>query len=417
MGGWIRWAVSQLFFALSVLCSVSFAVASPDLLRSLDLREAQLGQLGGAYLAAFSIALPILGGLMSTIALRWLLGGSALVAALGTLRLASATDFHGALGAMALMGIGLSTAFVGVITVAGREFPRTFAPMAALSNAITNLGSALLAMVSTLVPILADFRRPFRLLSVLLLATAALLAIVLRERGPTGDGAPRESPGPGRATLRASELPAAVARVLRTPQVWFVGLCFGGLFGSFLAYADLWNIPYQMKVFGHTIQQAAGLNAAFPLGMMAGSLVGGTWAGRAGFLPPVRVFAVLTLLVEGLLFAEVLPDIGAGVAFFLVGFGSSAASLALAALPAHLEAALVPIATTIVMTLTYLLSAMVQVLAGGPGGTGGITTFATYRDSLGILLVPVAIAAVAAFLLRGHSASGERPPASRGDRR
>lgn len=410
MRGWVRWAVAQLFFALSVLCSVSFAVASPDLLRSLDLKEAQLGQLGGAYLAAFSIALPILGGLMSTIALRWLLGGSALVAALGTLLLASASSFHGALGAMALMGIGVSTAFVGVITVAGREFPRAFASMAALSNAITNLGSALLAIVSALVPILADFRRPFRLLSVLLLATAALLAIVLRERGPAGDGTLRNSPGP--ATLRASELPAAVARVLRTPQVWLVCLCFGGLFGSFLAYADLWNIPYQMKVFGHSIQQAAGLNAAFPLGMVAGSLVGGAWAGRAGFLPPVRVFAVLTLLVEGLLFAEALPDIGAGVAFFLVGFGSSAASLTLAALPAHLEAALVPIATTVVMTLTYLLSAGVQVLAGGPGGAGGITTFATYRDSLGILLVPVAIAAVAAFLLRGRSAVEERPPSA-----
>ncbi len=402
MARWVRWGATQLFFALSVLCTVTFAITSPVLLGSLGLGEAQLGALGGAYVTAFSIALLLLGGLMSTIPTRLLLGGSALVAALGTLLLASAQGFAGALLAMVLMGIGLSTAFVGVISTVGREFPRNFPFMAALSNAITNLCSALLAIGSAVVPVLAGFRGPFRVLSLLLLATAALLVFALKEPGwPPGHGAP---PGQARATLRTSELPGAIGRILRTPPFWYVGLCFGGLFGSFLAFADLWNIPYQMRVFGHTIQQASLLNSAFPLGMMAGSLVGGTWARRAGFLGPVRGFALLTLLVEGLLYAHVLPGAGAGLAFFLVGFGSSAASLALAALPEHLEAALVPIATTLVMTLAYLLSALVQVLAALPGGGAGITSFSAYRGSIGIVVVPVAIAAVSAFLLRS------RPP-------
>jgi hypothetical protein len=288
-----------------------------------------------------------------------------------------------------------------VISTVGREFPRNFPFMAALSNAITNLCSALLAIGSAMVPILAGFRSPFRVLSLLLLATAALLVFALEEPGqPPGRDAP---PGQARVTLRPSELPGAVGRILQTPPFWYVSLCFGGLFGSFLAFADLWNIPYQMRVFGHTIQQASLLNSAFPLGMMAGSLVGGTWARRAGFLGPVRAFALLTLLVEGLLYAHVLPGAGAGVAFFLVGFGSSASSLALAALPEHLEAALVPIATTLVMTLAYLLSALVQVLAAMPGGGAGITSFSAYRGSIGIVVVPVAIAAVSAFLLRSRA--------------
>ncbi len=408
MARWIRWGATQLFFALSVLCSVTFAITSPSLLGSLGLAEAQLGELGGAYVTAYSVGLLLLGALMSTIATRLLLGGSALVAALGTLSLAYAHSFAGALLGMVLMGIGLSTAFVGVITAVGREFPRNFAFMAALSNAITNLCSALLAIGSAMVPILAGFRSPFRVLSLLLLATATLLVFVLQEpERPRGREA---EPPQDRATLRASELPAAIGRILRTPPFWYVSLCFGGLFGSFLAFADLWNIPYQMRVFGHPIQQASLLNSAFPLGMVAGSLVGGTWARRAGFLRPVRGFALLTLGVEGLLYAEVLPAAGAGVAFFLVGFGSSASSLALAALPEHLEGALVPIATTLVMTLAYLLSALVQVLAGLPGGAGmpgggaGITSFSAYRGSIGIVVVPVAIAAVSAFLLRA------RPP-------
>ncbi len=408
MARWIRWGATQLFFALSVLCTVTFAITSPSLQGSLGLGEAQLGELGGAYVTTYSIALLLLGGLLSTIAPRLLLGGSALVAALGTLLLASADGFSSALLAMVLIGIGLSTAFVGVITAVGREFPRNFAFMAALSNAITNLCSALLAIGSAMVPILAGFRSPFRVLTLLLLATAALLVLVLQEPGRPGHDP--EAPSQDRATLRASELPAAIGRILRTPQFWHVSLCFGGLFGSFLAFADLWNIPYQMRVFGHTIQQASLLNSTFPLGMMAGSLVGGTWARRAGFLQPVRGLALLTLLVEGVLYAHALPAAGAGVAFFLVGFGSSAASLALAALPEHLEAALVPIATTLVMTLAYLLSALVQVLAGLPGGAGtpgggaGITSFSAYRGSIGIVVVPVAIAAVSALLLRS------RPP-------
>lgn len=400
MARWIRWGATQLFFALSVLCTVTVAITSPGLLGSLGLGEAQLGELGGAYVTAYSIALLLLGGLMSTIPPHLLLGGSALVAALGTLLLASAQGFSGALLAMVLMGIGLSTAFVGVISTVGREFPRNFAFMAALSNAITNLCSALLAIGSAVVPILADFRSPFRVLSLLLLATAALLVFALGEPGrPPGLVAPS---GQARATLRTAELPGAIGRILRTPPFWYVSLCFAGLFGSFLAFADLWNIPYQMRVFGHTIQQASLLNSAFPLGMVAGSLVGGTWARRAGFLAPLRGFALLTLLVEGLLYAHGLPEAGAAVAFFLVGFGSSAFSLALAALPEHLEAALVPIATTLVMTLAYLLSAVVQVLAAMPGGDAGITSFSAYRGSLGIVVVPVAIAAVSAFLLRSR---------------
>ena len=77
MTRWIRWGATQLFFALSVLCSVTFAITSPSLLGSLGLGDAQLGALGGAYVTAFSIALLLLGGLMSTIPTRLLLGGSA----------------------------------------------------------------------------------------------------------------------------------------------------------------------------------------------------------------------------------------------------------------------------------------------------------------------------------------------------
>ena len=400
MNGLTRWGVAQLFFALSVLCDVCFAISSPSLLSSLGLKDAQLGELGGTYFASFSIALLILGGLMSTIAPRLLLGGSAVVAAIGALLLGSANGFEGALIARVLMGIGLSTAFVGVITYVGREFPQNFAFMAALSNAITNLCSALLAITSSMVPILVGFRAPFRLLALLLMLTAVLLFIILRDGKNSNGNIANDSQSKKIATLTAAELPAAIGRIVRKPQFWYVTLYFGGLFGSFLAYADLWNIPYQLKVFGHPIQHASLLNSAFPIGMTVGSLLGGAWAKRIGFILPLRVFAIITFITEAVLFSTTLPEIGAGLAFFLVGFGCSAASLALAALPEHLEAPLVPIATTFVMTFTYLLSALIQVAAGQPGGGGGITTFSSYQGSIAVIVFPVAIATITAFLIR-----------------
>lgn len=400
MNGWTRWGIAQLFFVLSVLCNISFAISSPNLLSSLALKEAQLGELGGIYFASFSIALLILGGLMSTIQPRLLLGGSAVMAAIGALTLAAANGFVGALIAMLLMGVGLSTAFVGVITYVGKEFPQNFAFMAALSNAITNLCSALLAITSSMVPILAGFRAPFRLLALLLLLTGGLLFVVLRERKSSSDSSSNRAGRSPPVTLSAAALPAAIGRILTTPQFWYVALYFGGLFGSFLAYADLWNIPYQLKVFGHTIQHASLLNSAFPIGMTVGSLIGGAWANRAGFLVPIRVFAIVALVTEALLFGNTLPEAGAGFAFFLVGIGCSAASLALAALPEHLEAVLVPIATSFVMTFTYLLSALIQVLAGQPGGKAGITSFTNYQASFAVIVVPVVIAAVTSFLIR-----------------
>lgn len=400
MNGWIRWGITQLFFVLSVICNISFAISSPNLISSLSLEEAQLGELGGIYFASFSIALLIIGGLMSTIEPRLLLGGSAVVAAIGALILSAANGFEGALIARLLMGVGLSTAFVGVITYVSKEFPQNFAFMAALSNAIANLCSALLAITNSVTPILAGFRAPFRLLAPLMLFTAGLLFVVLRERKSSSESASIPAEGSPQATLSAAELPTAICRILTTPQFWYVALYFGGLFGSFLAYADLWNIPYQLKVFGHTIQHASLLNSAFPIGMTVGSLIGGAWANRAGFLIPIRVFSIVALVTEALLFGNALPEAGAGFAFFLVGIGCSAASLALAALPEHLEAILVPIATTFVMTFTYLLSALIQVLAGQPGGKSGITTFTSYQGSIATIVVPVAIAAASSFLIR-----------------
>ena len=134
--------------------------------------------------------------------------------------------------------------------------------------------------------------------------------------------------------------------------------------------------------------------------MTVGSLLGGAWAKRIGFILPLRVFAIITFITEAVLFSTTLPEIGAGLAFFLVGFGCSAASLALAALPEHLEAPLVPIATTFVMTFTYLLSALIQVAAGQPGGGGGITSFSSYQGSIAVIVFPVAIATITAFLIR-----------------
>ena len=405
---WLSWGAAQLFFVLSVLVTVSLAIASPALVQHLGLGDGQWGQLGGAYFGAFSLAMLVFGSLLSTLSPRLLLGGTASLAALGALLLGSASSWPMALLAMVLMGIGLSIAFLGVVTVVGWEFPASYAAMTALSNAITNLCSCALALVSSVLPILTDASMAFRVLALLLLLAAALLVLVLPRAPRIRE---RSSDGAALPSLGIAGLPAAVLTIGRSSQFWLVALYVAGLFGAFLAYADLWNIPFQMRVFGHTINQAARLNAAFPLGVVLGSLVGGAWARRSGFLLPVRGFALLTLGVLVVLLQLPLNATAAALAFLLVGFSCSAGPLALAALPQHLPSSLVPVATTLVMTLAYLVSAGVQLMAAWPGGSSGIDDFQHYQASLGVIALPMAIAAAAAwFIRRGSRAVGPLHP-------
>ena len=403
----LAWGSAQLFFMLSVLVAVVFAILSSEIERQLGLDAADLGLLGGVFLVTYAVSQLALGILISRIPARWVLGPTAILAALGTCYFSLSEGLTAAIIARALMGLGLGSTFVGVIYLVGRRYENNFAFMSALSQSLANVGAAALAILSAFLPILVDFRFPFQVLGVLFLVSAVLIFWWV-------DDAPRAASGP------APSLGAAFKAAVSSGQFWAALVFYCGTFGTLLAFADLWNIQFQLNFFQHTVRQSAVMNAMIPLGVTLGGLVAGGWASKAGYVLPARVFGLLVLIGFFILLLAPLPFLTAEAMLFLVGCGFGGATLGLAALQQHLPATAAPLATALVVTAACLFGGLVQPLVGAALGAphrsdeilnplqAANPDFGTYQSGLIWLLAGVVCAVIASFRFRPAPASNSK---------
>jgi len=190
----LGWATTEVFFVLSVLQAVLFALLAQNISQSLDLDATQLGYLGGVFFSTYAIGQLVFGSLLGRISARVLLSGTALVSAAGILLLASSEGLTSAILARVLVGIGLSSSFVGVIHLLSRDYGDRFAFMSSLSQSLANICASLMAMLSAAIPFLVDFRAPFRVIGVLLAISAVLMFLSVRKPAPSATASGR---GPG----------------------------------------------------------------------------------------------------------------------------------------------------------------------------------------------------------------------------
>jgi MFS family permease len=409
----LGWATTELFFVLSVLQAVLFAILAENISRSLDLDASQLGYLSGVFFVTYAIGQLVFGSLLGTVPARVLLSVTALISAAGTWLFVSSDGITSAIIARVLIGIGLSSSFVGVIHLLSRDYGDRFAFMSSLSQSLANVGASLMAMLSAAIPFLVDFRMPFRVVSLLLAVSAVLMFLSIRKPAVS---APASGRGPG--------FGVALGICMRSGQLWAALLFYSGLFGTLLAFANLWNIQFQLSYFGHSVERSALMNAMIPLGVTVGSILAGLWADRTGFVIPARIFGVLSLALFLALFLLPLPATLAGGAMFFVGFGLSGSILALTAVQKHLPAEARALGTALVVTAAFVLGGLLQASVGATlSGAGQATEllvpgeptdplFATYQRGLLWILGAVALAVVASLFFRSTERRAERPSAS-----
>lgn len=394
----LGWATTEVFFVLSVLQAVLFAILAGNISQSLDLDASQLGQLSGVFFVTYAIGQLVFGSLLGKIPARVLLSGTALVSAAGMWLFASSEGMTAAIIARVLVGIGLSSSFVGVIHLLSRDYGDKFAFMSSLSQSLSNICASLMAMLTAAIPFLVDFRAPFRVVGALLAVTALLMFLSVRKPVETAT-----TPG------ASARFGVVLGICLRNGQLWAALLFYSGLFGTLLSFANLWNIQFQLSYFGHSVEHSAFMNAMIPLGVTFGSIVAGLWADRAGFVIPARIYGVLSLALFVALFLVPLPAALAGGAMFFVGFGLSGSILALTAVQKHLPAEARSLGTALVVTAAFVLGGVIQPLVGATLGASrqatqlfvlvesNIPGFATYQRGLIWILGAVALAVVASF--------------------
>lgn len=390
MRKWIQWLVPQLFFCLNLTGVVVYAVTSSSLGASLKLTPAQIGGLGGAYFIAYALSQLLLGSSLGALPAKYLLGVTALISAGGAFLLGIAQNYEMAMLARVLMGVGFGTAMVGVIYVVGQFFSNRFAFMVNLSQSAANaVGAAVGSLAS--IPLLQNFRLPFLITAALLLINGILLLLVI-----TDDHAAEGAPSGGEATI---SFPNQLSAVFGNGQFWICTFYFTGLFATFLAYADLWNIKFQVDMFNKSTVEAAMINSGVAWGCTFGALLSGIWANKVGFLVPARICAWMSLVLMAILYSQPLPGLAVPL-MVLLGLFMGAAPLGLAAMNAHVSEKIQSMASAILLTLVFLGGGLLMSSVGTSLASLPVSDFSTYRAGMNWFLVPVAIAAVSSLFMK-----------------
>lgn len=392
----IQWLLPQLFFCLNLGGVILYAITANSLASDLNLSTAQVGSLGGAYFITYALSQLLLGSSLGSISPRRLLGATAVIAAAGAFLLSIAQSFEWVMLARLLMGLGFGTAMVGVVYVVGQLFSSRFAFMVNLSQSIANAVGAILGLLAPL-PILQNFRLPFLAISVLLLANGVLMALFIKNY----EQAMREQ----EIMQTRENLPTQLANILGNGQFWISTIYFAGLFSSFLAYADFWNIRFQMDVFGSSSSHAAMINSAVAWGLTIGGCITGIWANSVGFIVPARICAWMALVLMSILYSRPLPSLAVPLMACL-GFFMGAAPLGLAVMNGHVPERYRSLVSPMLLTIVFLCGGLLMSNVGSSLAELPAHAFSTYRAGLNWFLVPIAVAAVASLMMKPGRTSG-----------
>ncbi len=255
-------------YFLSYVYRTVNAVLGPTLAAEFGLGPGGLGLLSAVYFLSFGLFQLPLGLLLDRFGPRRVNAALLLLAALGALWFAFAHSAAAAIGARALIGLGVSGCLMASFTAFVLWYP---ADRLSTMNGITFSAGALGAIAATLPLELLLRVLPWREAFLLLAAATVLVSLVLWLAVP-------ERAGRGGASLGVQLRELGV--ILRDPAFRRVALCLGASQSASVALQTLWIATWLRDVAGYDRQGVALGLLIVNLGMIAGYLGFGRAADR-----------------------------------------------------------------------------------------------------------------------------------------
>jgi MFS family permease len=239
-------------FILSQFYRAFLAVIASNLTRDMGLGPAELGNLSAILFAVFAVAQFPVGLALDRIGARWTVSSMLLLAAAGGALFAAAQSYGVMLLAMAMIGLGCSSALMGGIFIIGRtSTPARFALLASLFGGSGALGSLLAATPLAYAVEQAGWRASLAGVAALTALVALGIATVLRDP-------PRLERPNASGTLLGD-----MARILGTRALWPMLPLVLVSYAVIIAERSLWVGAYFGEV--HGLEAIARGNAALAL--------------------------------------------------------------------------------------------------------------------------------------------------------
>lgn len=244
---------------LSQFYRVSNSVIAPELTRDLDLSARQLGWAGSAFFfALFAVQIPV-GMWFDRFGARRTVAALSLLAMLGSLWIARATDATDLIAGRAIVGVGCAASFMSVVFLCSRWFqPARLATALSWVFAASNIGTLAAATPLAWIAGTIGWRHGFLGFAAITLLVAIGFYVFVRDRPPEARGpeARKETPG---------EILSGLLEVWRTPGLGPVLSMHFFAYATMLTILGVWGGPYLYDV--HKLDGVARGNVLLAMGV------------------------------------------------------------------------------------------------------------------------------------------------------
>ncbi len=377
---------------LSQFYRVSNSVIAPELVRDLHLSARQLGWAGSAFFfALFAVQLPV-GLWFDRFGARLTVSAISLLAAVGSVWIAFATDATDLIVGRIIVGVGCAASFMSVVFLCARWFePGRLATALSWVFAGSNLGTLAGATPLAWVAAVVGWRNGFLGLAVATVLVAGLFYIVVRDRPPGSD-----LPATQREPL--GDVFRGLWQVWRTPGLLPLLSMHFFAYATMLTVLGVWGGPYLFDVHHldglHRGNVLLAMGVAQTLGILAYGPMDRVLRSRkkvvfAGAILSALVLAALALVPQPPLWLAVILLVSA---CFLCAFGTVIVAQGRTLFPDRLGGrgvTTVNMAQCLGLTVLPALTGYI-VEAYGAGDLAYRIVFATLAAGLLIGLIPYA---------------------------
>ncbi|MBM3646788.1 MAG: MFS transporter [Alphaproteobacteria bacterium] len=254
---------------LSQFYRVSNGVIAPELTRDLGLSTRQLGWAGSAFFfALFAVQVPV-GMWFDRYGARRTVAGLSLLAIVGALWIAAASDAVDLIIGRALVGVGCAASFMSVVFLCSRWFtPAKLATALSWVFTASNVGTLAAATPFAVIAATIGWRNGFLGLAALTVAVAVTFYAVVRDRPP-------EQPAPPGRRESLREIARGLLEVWTTPGLVPVLAMHFFAYATMLTVLGVWGGPYLYDVHKLGAVERGNVLLAMGVAQIAGILAYG----------------------------------------------------------------------------------------------------------------------------------------------
>jgi MFS family permease len=262
--GWLIWGIAALFYAYEFIERVAISVMVPDIMLSLHIDRAALGDVSAYYFYAYGLCQIPAGYGFDRFSARRILALSCLSVTLGSFLLAGADTLWLAKLSRALIGMGSACAFIGCLHLARLWLPEKHFPfVAGLTNLCGIMGGLLGGVPLAYTVSQVGWQSSLSYLGIIGVVLTVLMVALVRAPVST---LPKPIQPPFWHSLKG---------IVCTKATWTIALYGAFLVAPITAFVELWGIPFLMTTHHLSRPEAAFLNSWVFIGIGCGGPITG----------------------------------------------------------------------------------------------------------------------------------------------